>query len=75
MLPNLVSTGSPEFQAKADAMASVVEDLQSKLAEARLGGGEKDVAKMRKAGKKTPRERYGSHSLRQPKTGLLMPCM
>lgn len=57
VLPNLVSTGSPEFAAKTDAMDSVVADLRDKLAEARLGGGEKAVATLRKAGKQTPRER------------------
>ncbi|KAG8901518.1 hypothetical protein FRB99_005264 [Tulasnella sp. 403] len=57
VLPNLVSTGSPDFQAKAEAMDTLVADLRSKLAEARKGGGEKDIAKLKKAGKKTPRER------------------
>ncbi|KAG8998273.1 hypothetical protein FRB94_006971 [Tulasnella sp. JGI-2019a] len=59
VLPNLVSTSSPEFQAKAAAMDDVLTDLQTKLAEARMGGGEREVEKMRKAGKKTPRERLG----------------
>ncbi|KAG8881336.1 hypothetical protein FRB97_009678 [Tulasnella sp. 331] len=38
-------------------MDDVLTDLQTKLAEARKGGGEKEVEKMRNAGKKTPRER------------------
>lgn len=57
VLPNLVSTSSPDFQAKAAAMDDVLADLQTKLADARKGGGEREVEKMRKAGKKTPRER------------------
>lgn len=57
MLPNLVSTASPDFQSKAESMSSVVAELNHKLSEARKGGGEKDIAKMRNAGKMTPRER------------------
>ncbi|KAG8971089.1 hypothetical protein FRC05_011556 [Tulasnella sp. 425] len=69
VLPNLVSTGSPEFATKADSMESVVTDLRTKLAEARLGGGEKAVASLRKAGKKTPRERL--NLLLDPNTPFL----
>lgn len=57
VLPNIVSTASPDFQAKAQAMDGALADLQNALAEARKGGGEKEVLKMKKAGKKTPRER------------------
>jgi 3-methylcrotonyl-CoA carboxylase beta subunit len=57
VLPSLVSTSSPEFVAKAQAMDTLVADLEAKLAQARMGGGEKAFERMRKKGKKLPRER------------------
>lgn len=38
-------------------MDDVVADLESKLAEVRLGGGAKAAERMRSKGKKLPRER------------------
>lgn len=57
VLSSLVSTASPEFQARAKAMDEVVADLEVKLAKAREGGGEKAAKRMRNKGKKLPRER------------------
>ncbi len=57
VLPSLVSTASPEFQARAKAMDEVVADLEAKLAKAREGGGAKAAERMRNKGKKLPRER------------------
>ncbi|KAJ6515564.1 carboxyl transferase [Mycena sanguinolenta] len=57
VLPSLVSTASPEFAAKADAMDALVADLEAKLANARLGGGAKAAERFRSKGKKLPRER------------------
>ncbi|KIY69718.1 carboxyl transferase [Cylindrobasidium torrendii FP15055 ss-10] len=57
VIPNLVSTSSPEFIAKADAMAALIEDLRTKTAKARLGGGSKAAEKMKSKGKCLPRER------------------
>ncbi|KAF9651901.1 carboxyl transferase [Thelephora ganbajun] len=57
VLPSLVSCSSPEFQEKARNMDILVEDLESKLAAARQGGGPKAVARMKSKGKLLPRER------------------
>ncbi|KAJ7930099.1 carboxyl transferase [Mycena leptocephala] len=57
VLPSLVSTASPEFAAKAEAMDVLVADLEAKLAQARLGGGAKAAERFRSKGKKLPRER------------------
>ena len=59
VLPSLVSRSSPEFQEKARSMDTLVEDLESKLAAARQGGGPKAAARMKGKGKLLPRERYG----------------
>ena len=59
VLPSLISTSSPEFNAKAEAMDGLVADLEAKMAEARLGGGPKAADRMRSKGKKLPRERSG----------------
>jgi 3-methylcrotonyl-CoA carboxylase beta subunit len=56
-LPSLISTSSPEFVAKAEAMDGLVADLETKLASARLGGGEKARQRMKGKGKLLPRER------------------
>jgi len=58
VLPSLVSRSSPEFQDKARSMDALVEDLESKLAAARQGGGPKAAARMKSKGKLLPRERY-----------------
>ncbi|KAJ7284070.1 carboxyl transferase [Mycena rebaudengoi] len=57
VLPSLISTASPEFQAKAESMDALVADLEAKTAEARLGGGAKAAERFRSKGKKLPRER------------------
>ncbi|KAK7062027.1 carboxyl transferase [Favolaschia claudopus] len=57
VLPSLVSTASPEFAAKSEAMDVLVADLEAKLANARLGGGPKAAERFRSKGKKLPRER------------------
>ncbi|KAI0080684.1 carboxyl transferase [Panus rudis PR-1116 ss-1] len=57
VLPSHISTASPEFQQKAQAMDSLVSDLEAKIAQARQGGGHKAAERMRSKGKKLPRER------------------
>ncbi|KAJ7682460.1 carboxyl transferase [Mycena polygramma] len=57
VLPSLVSTASPEFAAKSEAMDALVADLEAKLANARLGGGAKAAERFQSKGKKLPRER------------------
>jgi 3-methylcrotonyl-CoA carboxylase beta subunit len=59
VLPSLISTSSPEFVAKAEAMDALVADFEAKTAQARLGGGAKAAERMRSKGKKLPRERLG----------------
>ena len=58
VLPSLLSTSSPEFVAKSQAMDSLVAEFEAKVAAARLGGGAKAAERMRSKGKKLPRERY-----------------
>ncbi|KAJ3516276.1 hypothetical protein NLJ89_g1226 [Agrocybe chaxingu] len=57
VLPSLISTSSPEFQAKAAAMDELVKNLEANLAKARLGGGSKTAERMKTKGKLLPRER------------------
>jgi len=57
VLPSHISTSSPEFFAKAEAMNTLVADVEAKMAEARLGGGAKAAERMRAKGKKLPRQR------------------
>ncbi|KAF5364335.1 hypothetical protein D9756_000184 [Leucocoprinus leucothites] len=57
VLPSLISTTSPEFQARSEAMNELVQDLEKKMAVARQGGGPKAAERMRSKGKKLPRER------------------
>ncbi|KAF9057914.1 carboxyl transferase [Panaeolus papilionaceus] len=57
VLPNLVSTSSPEFQARAAAMDELVKDFEQKIAAAREGGGPKAAERMKTKGKLLPRER------------------
>ena len=58
VIPSLVQTGTPEFTAKATAMSELVADMESKLEEARLGGGIKAQERHKSRGKLLPRERY-----------------
>ena len=58
VLPSLLSTTSPEFRAKSDAMDALIAEYEVKVAKARLGGGEKAIQRMISKGKKLPRERY-----------------
>lgn len=60
VLPTLVSTNTPEFAAKSESMDALVADLEAKVAVVRHGGGERAAERMRKAGKKLPRERCGN---------------
>ncbi|KAK7470352.1 hypothetical protein VKT23_001780 [Stygiomarasmius scandens] len=57
VLPSLISTASPEFVAKSQAMDALVADFEAKTAAARLGGGAKAAERMKSKGKKLPRER------------------
>jgi 3-methylcrotonyl-CoA carboxylase beta subunit len=59
VLPSLVSSSSPEFLEKSEAMNSLVSDIETKMATAREGGGAKAAERMRSKGKKLPRERSG----------------
>ncbi|KDQ57665.1 hypothetical protein JAAARDRAFT_35355 [Jaapia argillacea MUCL 33604] len=59
VLPSLFSPSTPEFTSKSKAMDELVVDLESKMAEARTGGGAKAAERMKKKGKKLPRERLG----------------
>lgn len=61
VLPSLLSTSSPEFVAKSEAMDALVAEFEAKIAAARLGGGPKAAERMRSKGKKLPRERSVSH--------------
>lgn len=58
VLPSLISTSSPEFIEKAESMDSLVSEVETKIAQARQGGGPKAAGRMRSKGKKLPRERY-----------------
>ena len=58
ILPSLVSTASPEFAQKKEAMDALVGDFEAKVADARRGGGAKAAERMRSKGKMLPRERY-----------------
>lgn len=53
----MVSTSTPEFQAKAAAMDELVKDLEAKMHTARQGGGSKAAERMKNKGKLLPRER------------------
>lgn len=72
VLPSLISTASPEFQARSTAMDELVRDLEGKMAKARLGGGPKAAERMRSKGKKLPRERPVSppHFSQNPPTDI-----
>ncbi|KAJ3894158.1 carboxyl transferase [Lentinula edodes] len=57
VLPSLISTTSPEFISKKEAMDDLIEELDAKTAKARLGGGATAQERMRSRGKLLPRER------------------
>ncbi|KAH0587867.1 hypothetical protein H2248_006622 [Termitomyces sp. 'cryptogamus'] len=59
VLPSLISTSSPDFLAKANAMDELVAEVEAKMAKARAGGSAKAAERMRSKGKKLPRERLG----------------
>ena len=56
-LKSQINTRSPEFQANAKALGTVVADLRARAAEVSLGGGEKACAKHTARGKLLPRDR------------------
>lgn len=56
-LQTLVSTSSPEFVERANAMNGLVSELKKDLAAIREGGGPKAQARMKSKGKLLPRER------------------
>ncbi|CAE6412350.1 unnamed protein product [Rhizoctonia solani] len=56
-LPSLISTSSPDFVEKAEAMNSLVSNYEELVRAARQGGGAKAQERMHSKGKKTPRER------------------
>ncbi len=57
VIPNRVDPRSEEFRANAAAMRALVDDLRATVAKAAAGGPAEAVAKHRKAGKLTARER------------------
>jgi 3-methylcrotonyl-CoA carboxylase beta subunit/propionyl-CoA carboxylase len=57
VLPTLIRPDSPEFRANTDRMAKLVDELQSRTAVAREGGGAKYVERHRAQGKLPVRER------------------
>jgi 3-methylcrotonyl-CoA carboxylase beta subunit len=57
VIESKLDTRSPEFQANAAHLASLVEDLKARTARASAGGGEKARAKHTERGKLLPRER------------------
>ncbi|MBT8061895.1 MAG: methylcrotonoyl-CoA carboxylase [Xanthomonadales bacterium] len=60
VLQTQLDPNSAEFQANADAMKSLVEDLHEKLAEVRLGGGDAARVKHLKRDKMLPRDRIST---------------
>lgn len=71
VLPSLVSTASPEFQARSMAMDELVRDLEEKMKRAREGGGLKAAERMRNKGKKLPRERFVGYIFLSQKSKVL----
>jgi len=57
LLNSQLDPRSPDFQANAQHLRTLVEDLDARLANAALGGGEKARAKHLERGKLLPRER------------------
>jgi 3-methylcrotonyl-CoA carboxylase beta subunit len=68
-LESHLETSSDEFKANRERIQGLVEELNRRLAAARLGGGEKYVARHREQGKVPPRERIGA--LLDPDTPFL----
>ncbi len=64
-----LNSRSAEFQANATAMRALVDDLNARVAQAQLGGGEAARAKHTARGKLLPRERV--HMLLDPGTPFL----
>ena len=69
LIESRLNPRSADFQANAAAMREVVLDLQAKLAQAALGGGEAARAKHTARGKLLPRDRV--HMLLDPGTPFL----
>ena len=59
IIKSAINTRSTEFQANADMMRGLVEDLRDKAAQTALGGGEAARAKHVARGKLLPRDRVG----------------
>ena len=57
VIESQVNTESPDFTANAEAMRALVADLDEKLAEVRLGGGDDARVKHLKREKMLPRDR------------------
>src|SRR5215475_10280889 len=57
VIESKIDTRSPEFQANASQLRGLVDDLNTQLAQAALGGGDKARAKHTERGKLLPRER------------------
>ncbi|MBI1920022.1 MAG: methylcrotonoyl-CoA carboxylase [Geobacter sp.] len=57
VLKSSINTATDEFRANADVMRGLVADLREKVAQIKLGGGEKARAKHVDRGKLIPRER------------------
>lgn len=57
VIESKLSPRAPDFQANADKMRALVEDLKQKVAQAALGGGDKARDKHSARGKLLPRER------------------
>ena len=65
VLPSRISSLSPDFRSKSEAMDVLVADLEDKLAISRQGGGEKARLRMKEKGKLLPRERYADAFFRR----------
>jgi 3-methylcrotonyl-CoA carboxylase beta subunit len=57
IIPSLISSANERFNANANAMDVLVQDLDAKMSVARLGGGARAAERMKSKGKKLPRER------------------
>jgi acetyl-CoA carboxylase carboxyltransferase component len=68
-LESHLDTASGEFKANRERIQGLVDELNRRLAAARLGGGEKYVARHREQGKVPPRERIAA--LLDPDTPFL----
>ena len=68
-LESHLDPASPEFTTNAERIKGLVADLDHRLARARLGGGEKYIARHREQGKMPPRDRIAA--LLDPDTPFL----